>query len=217
MPEKLILFPFGGNAREALMTTLLTAVMKKKWQVIGFIDDDPSLWKKDLFGVKVLGGREKLKKFSHARVLAVPGNPDNYLKRKNIIKSLALNKKRFATIIHPSVIISPDAQIGFNTLIMPHVVISCGVKIGNHCVILPNTVISHESQIGDYCCLGSNITISGSVTIKPQCYLGSGTNVRDKITIGEKTLVGLGSNVISNIEKQVIVAGNPARLIRKST
>ena len=46
---------------------------------------------------------------------------------------------------------------------------------------------------------------------------GSGTKIRDNISIGERTLVGLGSNVISDIGNDVIVAGNPARIIRKST
>ena len=33
--------------------------------------------------------------------------------------------------------------------------------------------------------------------------------------IGERTLIGLGSNVISDIEKETMAVGNPARAIRK--
>jgi sugar O-acyltransferase (sialic acid O-acetyltransferase NeuD family) len=216
MSKKLIIYPFGGNARESLITILEINRIKKEWDVVGFVDDDPSTWKKDCCGIKVLGGREVFGRFPDAYVLAVLGNPNNYLKRKSIIESLGIDISRFATIIHPSVVISPDSEIGYNTLLMPNIVVSCAVKIGNHCVILPNTVISHDSKVGDYCLIGSNVTISGEVTIGSICYIGSGSKIRDNISVGQKSLVGLSSNVVSDVEEGVVVAGNPARVIRKA-
>lgn len=215
MSKKLIIFPFGGNAREALVTILGIHRIKKKWDVIGFIDDDSSTWGKDCCGIKVLGGKEILKRFSDAHILAVPGSPRNYLKRKDIIESLGIESSRFATVIHPSAVVSPDSRIGYNTLLMPNVVISCAVKIGNHCVILPNTVVSHNSTVGDYCCIGSNVTISGNVTIGSTCYIGSGSKIRENIFIGQRSLLGLGANVVSNVEEGIVVVGNPARVIRE--
>lgn len=217
MSKKLLLFPFGGNAREALMTVLAINERKKEWDIVGFIDDDKSRHGKECCGVKVLGGRETLNEFPDAFVLAVPGSPTSYPIRNEIIGSLNLDESRFAKIIHPSVAIAPDATIGHNTLMMPNVVISCGVTIGSHCVFLPNTVVSHDSRVDDYCCLGSNISVSGSVKIGAGCYIGSGTRMRENITIGGRSLIGLGSNVISDVEAGVVAAGNPARVIRKIT
>lgn len=217
MLKKLILFPFGGNSREAHLSVLAVNKIRKKWHVLGFIDDDPSLCGRGSCGAKVLGGKEILNKYPEAQVLAVPGNPDNYLKRCHIIENLDIDPGRFVTIIHPGADISPDAKIGHNTIVMANVVISPGVSVGNHCVILPNTVISHESAIGDYSLLGSNVSISGSVKIGHTCYVGSGSRLKDGISIGEKSLIGLGSNVISDIGKGLVSAGNPARIIRKSS
>ncbi|MBT6046038.1 MAG: acetyltransferase [Candidatus Scalindua sp.] len=215
MPEKLIIFPFGGNARESLITISAINKIGVEWEIVGFIDDDSSSWGKECCGVKVLGGKEVLKNVEEASILAIPGNPDNYLKRKDIIKRLDIDNSRFATIIHPSVSVSNDSSIGYNTIIMPNVIISCGVKIGKHCIILPNSVVAHDSIIGDYCCIGSNVTISGNVTIGTRCYIGSGTSIRDSIKIDGKTLVGIGSNVVSDITESVVVAGNPAKIVRK--
>lgn len=215
MSKKLILFPFGGNARESLLSVLAINASGKKWDVLGFIDDDLSLRGKSSCGAEVLGDRKVLKKYPGACLLAVPGNPDNYLKRKELIDGLGIKESLFATIIHPSVSVSPDAKIGHNTVIMPNVVISCGVRIGNHCVILPNTVISHESRVGDFCMIGSNVSVSGSTSIGPECYIGSGTKIRDRVSVGRRSLVGLGSNVVSDIGEGVVVAGNPARVMRK--
>jgi sugar O-acyltransferase (sialic acid O-acetyltransferase NeuD family) len=209
------LFPFGGNAREALLSVFAINERIKEWDILGFIDDDRSRHGKECCGIKVLGGREILKEFPDAFVLAVPGSPTSYSERKNIIGNLNLDESRFASIIHPSVVIAPDATIGCNTVIMPNVVISCGVSIGSHCVILPNTVVSHDSVMGDYCCVGSNVSVSGSVRIGSNCYIGSGTKLREDISIGEGTLVGLGSNVLSDIPAGVIAVGSPAKTIRR--
>jgi sugar O-acyltransferase (sialic acid O-acetyltransferase NeuD family) len=215
MPKKLLLFPFGGNARESLLSILAINEIQQEWDIAGFLDDNRSLHGKEYYGIKVLGGRELLKDHSDAFVLAVPGSPKGYLRRKSIIESLPVEQSRFATIIHPSVVRAPDAIIGYNTLLMPHVVVSCAVQVGSHCIVLPNTVIAHDSTVGDYCCVGSNVSISGSVSIGPECYIGSGVKIRENIRIGERTLIGLGSNVISDIEEGIVALGNPAKAMEK--
>jgi sugar O-acyltransferase (sialic acid O-acetyltransferase NeuD family) len=215
MSKKLLLFPFGGNAREAVISVLAINAIKQEWDLAGFIDDNSSQHGRDYCGIKVLGDRELLKEHADAFILAVPGSPKGYLKRKSIIESLGLEKSRFATIIHPSVVTAPDAVIGYNTVIMPNVVVSCGVQVGNHCVILPNTVIAHDSKLGDYCCIGSNVSISGSVTIGSECYIGSGVKMREDVCIGNRSLIGLGANVICDIEQGVVAFGNPARVSRQ--
>jgi len=215
MIQKLIIFPFGGNSREAILSIRAINRSKKTWDVVGFIDDNTATHGKECLGVRVLGGREILKKFPKAKVLAVPGNPDNFLKRKDIIGSLKLEESRFATIIDPSVTLSPDAKVGRNTLLMSNVIVSCGVTIGEHCVVLPNTAVLHDSVVGDYCCIGSNVSLSGNVTIAPMCYVGSGVTMKGGISINKRTLIGLGSNVISDIGEGVVAVGNPARVIRQ--
>jgi sugar O-acyltransferase (sialic acid O-acetyltransferase NeuD family) len=215
MSKQLLLFPFGGNAREGLISIFAINTIRPEWDIVGFVDDDHSVYGKDCCGIKVLGGRELLDAYDSAYVLAVPGSPKGYLKRKAIIDGLCLDKSRFATIIHPSVVRAPDATIGYNTLLMSNVVISCGGRIGNHCIVLPNTVLAHDSSISDYCCIGSNVSISGSVGIGSECYIGSGVKIRENILVGERSLIGLGANVVSDIEKETVAIGNPARSVRK--
>ncbi|MDF0673226.1 MAG: NeuD/PglB/VioB family sugar acetyltransferase [Nitrospira sp.] len=213
MSKKLLLFPFGGNAKEALISVFAINSIRPEWDIVGFLDDDHSVHGRDYCGIKVLGGRELLNAYEGAYVLAVPGSPRGYLRRRTIIDGLFLDKSRFATILHPSVVRAPDATIGYNTLLMAHVVVSCGSRIGNHCIVLPNTVLAHDSGISDYGCIGSNVSISGSVCIGSECYIGSGVKIRENIRIGERSLVGLGSNVISDIERETVAVGNPARAI----
>lgn len=215
MSKQLLLFPFGGNAREALISIFAINSIEPEWDIVGFVDDDRSVHGNECCGIKVLGGRELLSAYNSAYILAVPGSPKGYLRRKTIIDGLCLDKARFATIVHPSAIRSPDATVGYNTLLMSNVVVSCGSRIGNHCIVLPNTVLAHDSSLGDYGCIGSNVSISGSVMIGTECYIGSGVKIRENIRIGGRTLIGLGSNVISDVEKETVAVGNPARAIHR--
>lgn len=212
--KKILLFPYNGNAREAL--TSITAINKQylSWSVLGFIDDD--LQKKGLkFGdYRVLGNREKISEYPDALVLAVPGRPDNFFKRVDVIHSLGLSENRFATIIHPSVQKGINCDIGRNVLLMANVVLTAQVKIGSHVVILPNTVVSHDSQIGDYTIIGSNVSISGGVKLEQNCYVGSGSKIIQEVEIGARAMVGLGSVVLKDVPRSSTVAGNPARIIK---
>ena len=214
MPQQLIIFPFGGNGREALVSAIEANKISHQWDILGFVDDNQDTWGKDMAGYKVLGDRSVLEKYPEAKVLAVPGNAQTYLKRQSIIEGLNLKKERFATIISPNAVVSPDAVIGCNTFVMPYVFVACGVSLGNHCIILSHTLIHHDSVVDDYNCIGSSVTISGDVKVEKNCYIGSGTNIKEKIIVGERSLLGLGSNVVSNITPQVTVVGNPARVLK---
>ena len=212
--KDLLIFPFGGNARESLLVINSLNNVKPTWNILGFIDDNKYCWGKKYLGIKVLGGRDILSCFPTAKIIAVPGNPKNFLIRSQIISQLNQPLDRFISIIDPNAQISPDAKIGLNSVLMANVVVSCSVKIGNHCIVLPNTVISHDSYIGDHVLIGSNVTISGSCRVEHTCYIASGTSIKDHLTIGPKCLIGLGSCVIENVPEKTVVVGNPARYLR---
>ncbi len=212
--KDLILFPFGGNTREALLSIKAINSLKPTWNIIGFLDDNKKLWNKKYLNIPILGGSNLSHKFSSYFFLAVPGNPDTFGERRNKIQSLKIPVTKFATIIDPTARVASDSKIGKNTLIMANVVLSAGVSIGNHVLILPNTVVAHDTKIGDYSMLGANVVVSGYCTISENCYIGSGTNIKDHIKIGKGSLIGLGSNVISNIPAGVVCVGNPARILR---
>lgn len=213
--QDLILFPFNGNAREAVSVVEAINRQVPTWNLLGFVDDNPDLAGKTFHGYPVLGKRDALKEYPQAKILACPGRPENFRMRDQIIDALDLPPARFATLIHPSADIGLGVQIGHNTLIMAGVVLTVDVHIGSHCVILPNTVIAHESILGDYTLVGSNVSVSGNVQIAPKCYIGTGAKLIQEIQIAEGTLIGLGSVVLRSTEPQSTVVGSPARALVK--
>lgn len=213
--KKLILFPYNGNAREAVTVIAAVNGVAPQWQLLGFVDDNPAHKGRQFAGVTVLGGREVLKQYADALVLAVPGRPENYQQRAAIINSLNLPAQRWASLVHPSAEVGCGATVGVNCLIMQNVVLTAGVTIGNHVVILPNTVIAHDATIADFTLIGSNVTVSGGVTVGENCYIGSGASLIQGLHIGAQALVGMGSVVLHDVEPAMVVAGCPAHKIRE--
>lgn len=208
--EKLLIFPFNGNALEAM------DCIEGQYELLGFIDDTPEKQGPTKWGYTVYD-RSALEKYKDAKVLAVPGSPLSYKKRSEHIASLKIGKERMATVVHPKASIGKHVKLGDNCLIMAGVVITSNAVVGDHVCILPNTVIHHDARIGDYTLIGCNVAIAGGTTVERNCYIGSGTNIINGISIGEYTLIGLGSNVLKSVAANGKVAGNPARDMNKKS
>jgi sugar O-acyltransferase (sialic acid O-acetyltransferase NeuD family) len=200
----LLIFPANGNGLEAL------DCLGTSFRCLGFVDDTPEKQRDGAWGHPVMS-RAALAQHPQAGVIAVPGGPQTFKKRAQIVGSLGLAPERFATVIHPGAHVSPLAKIGRGVLIMAGVVITSNAVIGDHVCILPNTVIHHDSSVGDWSLVGSNVTLASSSRIGVNCYVGSGTSIMNGVDIGDRALVGIGSNVIRNIPADARVVGNPTR------
>lgn len=200
----LLIFPCNGNGIEAL------DCIGADFVLLGFVDDEPGKRATRPHGIAV-HGRDAFDRWPDAAVLAVPGSPTSFPRRRAIVDGLGLAASRFARVIHPDARISPLASIGHNVLIMAGVVITSDAVVGDHVCILPNTVVHHDVAIGDWCLIGSNVTVAGGVRIGANSYVGSGSSLRDGLRIGARALVGLGSVVVADVTDDSRVAGCPAR------
>ena len=57
--------------------------------------------------------------------------------------------------------------------------------------------------------------IAGSVKVGENAWIAPSSSVLNKLNIGKNSLVGLGSVVIRDVDSNNIVAGSPAKFIRK--
>lgn len=200
----LLLFPYSGTAIEAI------DCLGNQWKCLGFVSDDTSLIGQKKFGIEIFD-RTAFQKFPNAKVLAVHGSPQSFLKRKEILQSLNLSEDRFATVIHEKAFVSPHAKIGKNVLVMAGSVINATATVGDHVIVLPNSVIHHDSIVGDYTLIAANNTIAGNVTIGKNCYVGAGSTIKNGISVGDNVLIGMGSNVVKSVASSVKIKGNPAK------
>ncbi len=128
-------------------------------------------------------------------------------------------------------------EIGDETKIGAFVEVQKNAKIGSRCKISSHTFICEGVTIEDNVFVGHGVTFindsypraanpDGSLQteadwkvettlIKKGASIGSGSTILSKVTIGENAIVGAGSVVTKDVPAGVIVAGNPARVLRK--
>ena len=200
----LLVLGFGGNAVDAIDT------IENSYDIIGFIDDNPARQKLSFEGIPVYT-RMVLEKYKDAKVITLIGSETSFRKREKIISGFQIPDSRFATIIHPTAVISRLAKVGHDVIVFAGVVVTANAVIGNHTFVLPNSVIHHDVSIADYTMVGANVTIAGHVKVGKSCYLGSASSIKNGINIGDYSMVGMAANVVCSIPPSSTVVGNPAK------
>jgi sugar O-acyltransferase (sialic acid O-acetyltransferase NeuD family) len=218
LPREIIILGTNGNCIDILDTIcdINDSVGKTAYTCKGFLDDDEKKWGTALHGVTVLGPLQSAPTYDDRFFVNGIGSPTNFWRKQEIIGKTGLPIERFATIIHPTASVSRLSKIGRGVVIFQHVTITSNVRIGDHVIVLPNTVISHDDVIGDYTCIAGGVCISGGVEIGTSCYLGTNASVIANIKIGDHCLIGMGAVVVRDVSENVVVGGNPARVLRRT-
>ncbi len=132
----------------------------------------------------------------------------------------ALLKELFPELGDGSRVNTPLSGVRFNK-----------VKIGKNVVIMPGCLMMSAGgiTIEDEAMIAANVQLISNnhdldnrwiITCKPvricrRAWIGAGATILSGVTIGENSVVGAGSVVTHDVEPNTIVAGNPARLIRR--
>ena len=127
-------------------------------------------------------------------------------------------------------------EIGDESKVGTFVEIQKGAKIGRRCKISSHTFICEGVTIEDDVFVGHGVTFindrypratnpDGSLqtdadwkcvntVVKRGATIGSGATLLCGITVGERAMVGAGSVVTKDVAPGVVVAGNPARVMK---
>lgn len=182
--------------------------------VIGFIDDAPQ--KNIVQGIPVLGGIDclpSLKENYNVEAIYCPlGNNKLRVKFLSLAKELGYQTPNY---IHPSVIISPNVEIGqgvyilLGTTIMPYTIIH------DYSMISMGVHLAHHSVLEEGVFLSTGCNFGASIVAHKYAYCGISSTIMTGLhELGENCLIGAGAVVIKDVEPNAVMAGVPAKVIK---
>jgi len=97
----------------------------------------------------------------------------------------------------------------FSAVSFSYIEIKKNVLIGVNCSIMDNDAHHLDSD------KRHETSNSAGIVIEENVFIGSNVTILKGVTIGENSVIGNGSIVTKSIPKNVIAAGNPAKVIRE--
>ena len=187
-------------------------------EIVGFLDDDVKYEGKSVQGVPVLGTTALLpdlkKKYDVEAIYCPIGNNKIRVGFLERARNLGYKTPNF---IHHTVVIGPHVKIADKgvyvlqaTQIMPFVTIDKDVMIS------AGSNIIHHSHLSQGTFISNGVNFGAFVVAEKYAYIGMGSTVMTGVkVVGEDSLVGAGAVVVKDVPAFTIVAGVPARVLRK--
>lgn len=212
-PRRLLLIGAGGLGRETSEAIRAINAARPTFDVIGFLDDDPSLTGADRDGTPVVGTLDEIGQFADVQLVLTTAGTHDLRSRERIAARLSMPVSAYPAIVHPTAVLSGGTELGPGCIVLASVVTTTPIRLGRHVVVMPTAVFSHDDVIEDFVTVGAGVRIGGGVTIREGAYLGLGALVREEVTIGRWSIVAMGAVVVKDVPHGEIHAGVPARCI----
>lgn len=134
-----------------------------------------------------------------------------------------LDLKPINARIEPGAIIREQVEIGDGAIIMMGAIINIGAVVGEGTMIDMGSVLGGRATVGKHCHIGAGTVLAGvvepvsatPVVIEDNVMIGANAVVLEGVRVGKGSVVAAGAVVIEDVPEGVVVAGCPAKIIKK--
>nr|WP_034551646.1 sugar O-acetyltransferase [Carnobacterium funditum] len=91
---------------------------------------------------------------------------------------------------------------------------SCPIKIGENCMLAPNVQLYTATHPLDPVKRNTSIEYGKPITFGDNVWVGGGAIIIPGVTLGDNVIVGAGSVVTKSFPDNVVLGGNPAKIIK---
>lgn len=164
--------------------------------------------------------RELSQERLHARMLLKKLNdsaPDELLLRQQVMEQLFREVGKDFGIEPPffcdygyNIQVGDQVFFNFNCTLLD----VCPITIGNRCLFGPNVQIYAATHPIESSSRGSLLEFGQPVRIGDDVWVGGGAIICPGVHIGSRSIIAAGAVVTKEVPSDVLVAGNPARIIK---
>lgn len=134
-----------------------------------------------------------------------------------------LDLKDIPARIEPGAILREQVQIGKNAVIMMGAILNIGAVVGEGTMIDMGAVLGGRATVGKNCHVGAGAVLAGviepasatPVVVEDDVLIGANAVVIEGCRIGRGAVVAAGAVVVTDVEPDTVVAGCPARVIKR--
>lgn len=208
--KPVVIIGAGGHAR-----VLISLLKQLGRPIVGLLDGDEAKvalpWSID--GIAVTGSIESVTQHQADAVELVHaiGSIRKPTGRRWMYRYLKDKGYTFATLIHPSAFVAPEAELHEGVQIMAGAVIQPGARLQENVLVNTNASVDHDTIVAAHCHIAPNAAICGGCTIGECCHIGAGATLLSDLEIGSEVTIAAGATVIHDIPHGQTVMGTPAK------
>lgn len=213
--NKLVIIGGRGNGTVVCSTVEDINAVAKRWEILGFMDDHVE---GALNGYPVLGAIHPdvaARYLDDPEVLFYWALVTVRLREEFTarLRALGIPRERFATLVHPTAVVSRFAKLGRGVSVQPLVNVGPNAELGDHVQVFAQAMVGHDATLERYSYVANNACVGAHVRLREGAYLGTNASTLENIELGRWSLVGMGSVVIRSVPDHAKVVGNPARIL----
>lgn len=134
-----------------------------------------------------------------------------------------LDMKDIPARIEPGAIIREKVEIGKNAVIMMGAILNIGAVVGEGTMIDMGAVLGGRATVGRNCHIGAGAVLAGviepasatPVIVEDGVMVGANAVIIEGIRVGRGAVVAAGAVVIEDVPPETVVAGCPARVVKR--
>lgn len=134
-----------------------------------------------------------------------------------------LDKRDLNARIEPGAVIRDQVEIHDNAVIMMGAILNIGAIVGQGSMIDMGAVLGGRATVGKNCHVGAGAVLAGviepasatPVVIEDDVLIGANAVILEGVRVGRGAVVAAGAVVVADVPENMVVAGVPARIIKR--
>src|SRR5574344_2018386 len=98
--KKIIILVAGGSGYDVVSIIDAINNISDTWEILGFLDDNPSLLNRTIFGYYVMGDISQARKYDDVLFISSIANPKDRLVRRRVWDRVKSFGGQFANLVH---------------------------------------------------------------------------------------------------------------------
>jgi sugar O-acyltransferase (sialic acid O-acetyltransferase NeuD family) len=204
----------GGHAKAVVDILRLDG----RYEIVGLLDPRADLRGGSAYGLSVLGDDDRLPELARDGVghaFIGLGSSGDLRPRRALYELARAHGLEVVDAVHPKATVSPSATFGRGVTLMAGAIVNPDARLGANVIVNTGAIVEHDCVLGDHAHVATGARLGGGVEVGSGTHIGLGASVNQGIRVGRSSIIGAGAVVVDDVGDLVVVAGVPARVLRR--